>query len=94
MMDPQWIRQDRYNAEPGGKLKEDPIQRSGTGRGESRIEAAFTRADRNGDGKLTRDEFPQPRVFDRVDANGDGTASLEEVRQFYSQRNRNVRRNP
>jgi len=91
MMDPLWIRQDRDNAEPGGKLKENPSRpnqrRAGVDR--DRIREAFTRADANQDGKLSREEFPQARVFDQVDTDGDGFASRTEVWTFYSSRNRN-----
>jgi hypothetical protein len=92
MIDPKWIRQDRFNAERGGKLKENPTRRPSSRRGNS-VEEAFKRADKNSDGKLMRNEFPQPRVFDEVDTNNDGTATLDEVRAFYSQRRSAGRRN-
>ena len=51
-------------------------------------EEFFKRLDRNRDGKLTRDEFPEQirRMFDRVDANGDGAVTLEEDRAFRAAR--------
>jgi arylsulfatase A-like enzyme len=85
MIDPKWIRQDRFNAERGGKLKENPTRRPSPRRRNS-VEEAFKRADKDSDGKLTRKEFPQPRVFDEVDTNNDGAATLDEVRAFYSKR--------
>lgn len=82
MMAPQWIRQDSRNAEPGGKLKETATPRSPGSRSApaSRIEQIFREADKNGDGKISKDEFPRPENFSRVDTNGDGFATLEEIR--------------
>ena len=42
--------------------------------------------DRNGDGKLTREEVPQTLPFDPWDANQDGVVTLEEVTAFYANR--------
>ena len=47
--------------------------------------AQFRRLDRNGDGKLTRDEFSAP-LFDQLDANKDGVVTAEEDRQFVQRR--------
>lgn len=43
----------------------------------------FKRADTNGDGKLSRDEWRRRGNFDRLDADRDGTLSLAEVRALY-----------
>ncbi|NBV87850.1 MAG: hypothetical protein EBS01_16615, partial [Verrucomicrobia bacterium] len=37
--------------------------------------------DRNGDGKITREEMP--RLFDVIDANKDGVASPDELRDYF-----------
>ena len=49
----------------------------------------FKRYDKNNDGKLSRDEYPQPGVFDAVDANKDGFATQEEVRAYFRNRRGN-----
>ncbi|HEY1171569.1 MAG TPA: redoxin family protein [Verrucomicrobiae bacterium] len=43
-------------------------------------EGLFVMLDRNGDGKLTRDELPRPETFDQLDVNGDGGVTLEEAK--------------
>lgn len=47
----------------------------------------FKQLDRNGDGKVTRDEFPPAiaRLFDQIDTNGDGAISAEEDATFRRQ---------
>lgn len=81
----KWIRQDQRNAEPGGKLKTDaPPGRRRPAAG--RIDEAFKAADKNGDGKLSRDEYPQPDVFNAVDTDKDGFATLDEVRAYFRNR--------
>jgi acetyl esterase/lipase len=53
--------------------------------------------DRNGDGKLSKSELPEParRIFERVDANGDGFVTPEEDDAFKKARgNRNNRGRP
>ena len=50
----------------------------GRGRGIS-FDRVLERADRDRDGRLSRDEFPGPKpLFDRMDRNGDGTVTREE----------------
>jgi len=55
------------------------------------IEAAFSKADANNDGKLSRDEAAKlPAVaakFDELDKNKDGVLSLEEFAAVYTMTN-------
>jgi len=44
----------------------------------------FKQLDKNGDGKLTRDEAPKTLPFDQWDANKDGVVTVEEVTAFYT----------
>jgi catechol 2,3-dioxygenase-like lactoylglutathione lyase family enzyme len=46
----------------------------------------FKQLDRNGDGKLTPDEFPNAQLFKRMDANGDGVVTLEEAQASFAGR--------
>ncbi|MEM8953837.1 MAG: sulfatase-like hydrolase/transferase [Verrucomicrobiota bacterium] len=88
MMDPQWIRQDRDNAEPGGKLKEVAETRNRRSPSTAQLREVFPRADQNNDGKLTREEYPRPENFPQVDTNDDGVVTLEEVRVRFTDQNR------
>jgi len=85
MIDAKWIRQDRTNAEPGGKLK------TGTGRqqGRTTLKSRFRERDRNGDGKLTADEFINPARVKELDRNADGAVTLEELRYYYRKNSEN-----
>jgi len=44
-------------------------------------EAIFKRADKNGDGQVTRDEVPDEKTFAKFDLNKDGIITLEEGRK-------------
>jgi len=80
MEEPRWIRQDRNNAEPGGKLVAKAKKKKQT------IKGAVTKRDKNGDGKMSKDEYWEPAAFGKVDSNGDGQATLEEIRAYYRKR--------
>jgi len=49
-------------------------------------EAIFKRADKNGDGQVTRDEVPDEKIFAKFDLNKDGIITLEEGRQVIGSR--------
>jgi arylsulfatase A-like enzyme len=86
-----WIRQDQRNAELGGKLKPESEWTKARRRrvpSPGRIDTAFRNADKNRDGKLSREEYPQPAIFDGVDADNDGFATIDEVRAHFEKRNR------
>jgi len=44
----------------------------------------FTKADKNGDGQLSREEFWNPDNFSKVDADGDGLATLKELQAWFA----------
>ncbi|MEI7701309.1 MAG: hypothetical protein WCK86_16030, partial [Planctomycetia bacterium] len=71
----QWTRQD-------GRTQVNPAKRKAG----SRIQDALRNADRNADGKLSREEFPQPAIFKDVDQDNDGFATREEIRTYYASR--------
>jgi arylsulfatase A-like enzyme len=78
MEEPRWIRQDRRNAEKGGKLKTASMNSNGSSlNSKQRIERLF-RNDKNGDGRLTRREYQGP-YFDTLDWNGNGIITRREA---------------
>jgi len=72
---PKWVRQDSRTE--GRGVTTQPGQR-GLGRG---VQERFRQMDRDGDGKLTRDEVGRPALFQRLDQNGDGVVTLDEARK-------------
>lgn len=52
----------------------------------SRAAKALKDADKNNDGRLSRDEFPQKDIFSDIDKNDDGFATREEIQAYYAVR--------
>ena len=75
MEDPRWIRQDRTNAEVGGKLKQGARGRNISI--EERLARLFEN-DKNGDGRLSRKEYQSQR-FGTMDRNNNGFITKKEA---------------
>ncbi len=69
-----------------GYLGAQPLRPAQSTRAWASVDEWFKPWDRNGDGKVTRDEAAQLPVFDQWDANEDGAVTLEEVKAFYANR--------
>ena len=82
MEKPRWIRQDRTNAEIGGKLKRGKAGKQSI---EKRLARIFQN-DKNGDGRLSRKEY-DGQYFDTMDLNGNGFITRKEattaLNQYY-----------
>jgi arylsulfatase A-like enzyme len=72
---PKWIRQDARTQ--GRGTTTEPGQR---GRAPG-VEGRFRQLDRDGNGKLTREEVGRPALFQRLDQDGDGVVTLDEARR-------------
>lgn len=64
----------------------DPVVADGTSTGDDPIARRFRRVDRDGDGKVSREELPLERLFGRLDQDEDGFVSLEEARAVLGKR--------
>ena len=66
--------------EPGEAQSRGRPRRPPEASPKSKEERRFNRADRDNDGRITRDELLQPRrkAYDRLDANRNGSLSFEE----------------
>ena len=58
--------------------------------GNLRDAAWFKQADKDGDGRLSREEAPNKAVFDDVDTDGDGFASVKELQVWLAKRPQRV----
>ena len=61
-----------------------------TGRTASGLAERFRQLDRDGDGKITRDEAGNAAWFARLDRNGDGRITFEEARMVAGPRTRSA----
>jgi len=75
---------------PGGPGAKPPAKRFGARPGAKRRspEQIINRFDKDGDGKLSREELPErmQRRFDRLDANADGYIDKDELAQVFQRR--------
>lgn len=81
---------DRYDANRDGAITPDEMiakgPREGTrGPGEDAA-GFFAKADRNHDGRLTKEEFPNERKFAEMDADGNGEVTPAEVEEVLERR--------
>ncbi|MCU0723508.1 MAG: alpha/beta fold hydrolase, partial [Planctomycetes bacterium] len=60
-------------------LAQEPEAPAGSG-----FDTMFRRLDRDGDGKLTREEMKAPQLFEAMDADRDGFVTLEEARAHFA----------
>ena len=52
-----------------------------------RVAKKFAKLDKNGDGKISRDEWTRkPKAFDRLDLNHDGFITIDEIKEARQQR--------
>lgn len=74
---------DRLDANNDGAITEDELPRPGAGTATRGPAARRLMAmDRDGDGKVSREEFSGPaRLFDRLDGDGDGAITAGEARR-------------
>lgn len=69
----------------GCSSSDAPARRSGRSQEGRRPQITFEQLDRNGDGKVPRDEYAgPPRAFERMDANSDGILTREEFDAGFS----------
>ncbi|OUW15578.1 MAG: hypothetical protein CBD18_08700 [Opitutales bacterium TMED158] len=86
---PRWIRQDRTNAEVGGKLKTVSLPQTRGGADlsvDERVERLF-RSDANSDERLTRKEY-SGQFFEALDRNGNGIVTRKEAEAIIRQANK------
>jgi hypothetical protein len=75
----------------GGPLREAMQKRGGAAGGGGGPAAEVTRWDKNGDGKITADEFPRgeaafKKFLEGADKDGDGTLTVDEAKAAQEQR--------
>ena len=74
---PAEVIAETENADQAKPEKE--TSQSSAGVRQAILKRAFRRFDKNGDGKVTREELNRPSVFQKMNSNGDDHLTLEEV---------------
>lgn len=91
-------RFDKLDANADGFVDADEMgkARGGGQAGDRRAGGMLGRFDKNGDGKVTREEFPQDKLqaFDRFDKNGDGVITADELGGGGGRRGRREKEKP
>lgn len=82
LQEPKWARQDA-RTQARRQQTTRPATRQAQPARRASVEQRFGRMDRNGDGKLTRDEVARPALFQRMDQNRDGVVTLDEARRAW-----------
>lgn len=72
---PKWIRRDARTTGRGAATRAPATDRGVD------VERRFRQMDRDGDGKLSRDEVGRPALFRRLDMNGDGVVTMDEAKK-------------
>jgi Ca2+-binding EF-hand superfamily protein len=72
----------RLDADGDGSITKEEASKLQPGPGGGDLAQRLRAMDRNGDGKISKDEFAgPPQFFDRFDANKDGSITVDELRQ-------------
>lgn len=74
-----------FTAQAGESAKETPKSESPPKpKGDGPVPPAqrFKALDKDADGKISKDEFPRPKLFDRLDINNDGVLTPAEMAKF------------
>jgi Ca2+-binding EF-hand superfamily protein len=76
---PTKVEEKKSDEKKPDEKKDPPMETPAEGR--ERGMALLKQLDKNGDGKLQRDEVPEAlqRAFDRMDTNRDGVVTMEEL---------------
>ena len=85
---PEWSREEMQQAIAGEPERPKTKRKPAASSRSPSVDQFFRQNDRNGDGKLVQEEFPEGvrHVFPRIDANGDGFVTKEEHTRFRSSR--------
>lgn len=88
MQDPKWVRQSSRNSikpNPDTPVKSSSTTTPKVSAGR-RLQQLFQNSDKDEDGKLSFEEFPQQDIFKDVDKDNDGLVTDAEVRSYYLSR--------